>query len=133
MFFFWGFPFSIIIPVLIFSYVMRAVRRSRYEISQRGGRSEDPRQVVRHMFRGNSGINEDISPEDFEVYIYRLASKHRGRLTSAIVVVDSGLSMSQAEGRLNSLVDNVHIRMEVTQDGRIVYEFPDLLEEISGK
>ena len=61
--------------------------------------------------------------------IFRLAKRRGGKLTLSDVVIETGLSLSDAEALMNALVDNVYVRLEVTDQGRIVYEFPELMQE----
>jgi hypothetical protein len=37
--------------------------------------------------------------------------------------------MKEVEERMAAMVDNVHIRMEVSDEGMIYYEFPELREQ----
>ena len=64
---------------------------------------------------------------DPEARVFRLAYKRKGRLTIPDAVVDLGLSIRQAEELLNSLVDGLRVRMEVTPNGLEVYEFPEII------
>jgi hypothetical protein len=64
---------------------------------------------------------------DPEARVFRLAYKRKGRLTISDAVVDLGLSIRQAEELLNSLVDGLRVRMEVTPNGLEVYEFPEII------
>lgn len=66
-------------------------------------------------------------PPDTEARVFRLAYKRRGRIMVSDAVIDLGLSIQQAEELLNSLVDGLRVRMEVTPNGLVVYEFPEIL------
>lgn len=70
-----------------------------------------------------------------EVRVYRLASRLGGRLTVSDVVVNLGWTIDDAEALLTSMTDSVRVRMEVTEDGRIWYEFRELARgrELRGK
>lgn len=121
---FFFFPFGFIITMVLISLFFRVIRT----IGHRNIENRDYRNISRIPSR-NLKISSETNREDFEVYIYRLAEKHNGRLTPARIVVDCGLPMKEIETRMESMVDNVHIRMEVDSDGRIFYEFPELREE----
>jgi len=64
---------------------------------------------------------------DLEARVFRLAYKRKGRLTVSDAVIDMGLSIRQAEELLNSLVDGLRVRREVTPNGLEVYEFPEII------
>lgn len=59
-------------------------------------------------------------------HLFRLASQSRGRLTLSDVVVNTGMTLKQAEQRMNGLADGVHVNMAVQEDGTVLYEFPEL-------
>ena len=67
-----------------------------------------------------------------EAGIFRLADAHAGRLTLSDVIVATDMTMHDAEALLNTLVDELHVRMEVEEDGSIVYEFPELMRRHAG-
>lgn len=132
MFPFMFFPFSILIPFLIFSVLFHLARYPTRHINRHVHRGIDrvaPRirddRIRRILGRKRAmGVDND----EFEVYMYRLAAKHHARLTSAQIVVESGLPMKEVDKRMASLVDNIHVIMEVSDDGVISYEFPGLRE-----
>ena len=70
-------------------------------------------------------LPEGLTPE---TRVYQLAAKHHGRVTVSDLVVHLGMPSTAAEQLLQSMVDNQRIRMEVLDDGRVVYEFGELLE-----
>ena len=59
--------------------------------------------------------------------VFRLAYKLGGRLTVSDLVVDLDLGLDEAERFLNGLVDNTHVTMEVSDDGLVYYEFPEII------
>ena len=122
MFPFIFFPFSILIPALCIVLFFRMLAQHR----QRNLPMNSVRRFMQHL-PGANKLNDASSAEEFEVYIYRLAAKKGGRLRTAQIVVDSGLSLSEVDRRMTAIVDNLHILMEVQDSGLIVYEFPELL------
>ncbi len=66
-----------------------------------------------------------------ETRLYRLAKQHRGRLTVSEVVINLGISVEQAERILQSMTDGLRVRMEVTDSGAVVYDFPELRRDTS--
>lgn len=61
-----------------------------------------------------------------ESKIFRLASRLGGRVTISDVVIETDLGVQEAERLMDRLVDGTHVRMEVSDEGRVIYEFPEL-------
>jgi predicted transcriptional regulator len=59
--------------------------------------------------------------------VLRIARTEAGRLTPSLVVVNSNMSLEEAEKTLESLVSKGHAVMLVQENGRIVYEFSEFL------
>jgi hypothetical protein len=59
--------------------------------------------------------------------IMRLALDKGGTLTVTDVVMETGLSIKEAEETLSNMVDGLRIKMEVRDSGIIVYEFPEIM------
>lgn len=72
-------------------------------------------------FRGNQGR------------IFRAAYKHKGKLTISDIVLETDLSISEAEEIINGMVDSTHVRMEVEDSGLVIYEFPEILSRFEGE
>ena len=68
-----------------------------------------------------------------EVALFRLADKNKGRITLSDAVVETGLGIKEAEEILNDLVDGSHVRMEVTDSGSVIYEFPEIIAKYEEK
>jgi len=66
-------------------------------------------------------------PDDIDAQIFRAAKQQRGRLTISDLVIETGWSAKEAEKALERLADGIHVRMNVSDKGRIEFEFPDLL------
>ena len=67
------------------------------------------------------------APPDIEARVFRLANKRRGRIMVSDAVIELGLSIHQAEELLNSLVDGQRVRTQLSPNGLVVYEFPEIL------
>lgn len=67
----------------------------------------------------------------YEVKIFRLADRKKGRITISEIIVETGLGMKQAESIINKMIDSTHVRMEITENGSVIYEFPELIEKHS--
>ena len=66
-----------------------------------------------------------------ESRIFRAAYKQKGRLTVSDIVLETDLSIKEAEEVLNGMVDGTHVRMEVLDSGLVVYEFPEIIARFS--
>lgn len=66
-----------------------------------------------------------------DAVIYRLAKRLKGRLTVSDVVIETGMGIEDAEQLLRSMTDSLRVRMEVLDDGVVVYEFVELMEKPS--
>lgn len=58
--------------------------------------------------------------------VLELAARRQGRLTVADVASSLGMDLKDAEHVLDTLVDGRHVDVEVTDEGRLLYVFPDL-------
>ena len=129
MFFFWGFPFVFLIPLFLAVLVFRVgyrFFRSHYnnieEEDKSGYMAYGPYQVL--SGRRESGT---LGRKSREAQIFKLAYRLKGRITVSDIVVETGLSLDEAESLVESLVDGVRVRMEVDKRGIVVYEFPEIL------
>ena len=122
--FIWAF-FVILMAVKIGSGFLRSFFRNGSERTEyRGNRS----------LRRSSAFDELYGPQnrynqmnDLEHKIYRLADRLKGRITISDVVIHTGLGSRESEEMLNSWIDGIRIRMEVQDNGIVVYEFPEII------
>lgn len=59
--------------------------------------------------------------------ILDLAGRRQGKLTVADVATSLGMDLKEAEHILDTLVDGRHVDVEVSDEGRLFYVFPDLV------
>ncbi len=59
--------------------------------------------------------------------MFQLAYKFKGSITVSDIVVETGLSVQEAESLVQGMVDNSRVRMEVSEDGLVTYEFPEII------
>jgi hypothetical protein len=59
--------------------------------------------------------------------VLKLAGERKGRLTVTEVATSLGWAVPRAEKVLNSMDDGVRVRSDVTDEGVIVYEFPEVM------
>jgi hypothetical protein len=88
----------------------------------------------------NRSMHETFDPFGFEEFepvvgnqsslqskIFRLASRQGGKVTVSDVVIETEMSVHEAESFMDRMVDGTHVRMEVSDEGQVFYEFPELL------
>lgn len=73
------------------------------------------------------------STGEWESRIFKIANKFKGRLTLSDVVLETSLGIKDAEQVIEQMVDGIHVRMEVRDDGIVVYEFPEIIARFEGK
>lgn len=111
---FWLFPLCFAgLPALLRGvqrvYSQRALLRQRRAEAPRDAEAESTRQIL------------------------RVAKENHGKVTPALITLNSALSLEEAERLLQSMTSKGYASMNVTDSGRIVYEFPefsDRLDEI---
>ena len=90
----------------------------------RGARRTQRQQEIRsgkHEQHGHDHIQIDGS-------LFRLAKCRGGKLTLSDVVIETGMELKKAERYMDSIVDHSRVSMEVEDSGRLIYVFPELLE-----
>ncbi len=66
-------------------------------------------------------------PKNIEGVIFNLAYSLKGKITLSDIIIETGLSMKEAEGTINQMVDGIRVSMEVDDQGLVVYEFPEII------
>lgn len=128
MFFWFGFPFIFLIPLFLTILAVRAGTNLFRHFGQRN---------ASHMF-GRGQYDQPIFPDEgnpwmhravggYDARIFQLAYKRKGRLTISDVVIETGLSVEEAEQLMQRMTDNTRVRMEVDNRGMVTYEFPEIL------
>jgi hypothetical protein len=121
--FFW-FPFGILFPALFIFLIFRFAMRFFNELSNNPNRLNT---WDRWRLYDRSGFANLPRSRSIEGRIFRAALKHSGRLTISDIVLETDLSIREAEETINGMVDGTHVRMEVEEDGLVVYEFPEII------
>ncbi|HDQ13960.1 MAG TPA: hypothetical protein ENN41_03995 [Sediminispirochaeta sp.] len=122
MFFFWG-PFFFVFPaVLIYLFV-----RHLFGPGERGRRSKFFEDYDEFPNIEYGARTPKARHESKQVRIYKTADQLGGRLTVSDLVIETGMDVDEAERSLQSMVDNQRVRMEVLDDGLVVYEFPEII------
>ncbi|TVR58219.1 MAG: hypothetical protein EA426_10535 [Spirochaetaceae bacterium] len=122
-----GFPFMFLFPLMIGVFAIRAGMHFFREVDRRNSRyAEDE---FRRGFHPELGAQVPGRP-GMQGRIFRLAFRSKGQITVSDVVVETGLDLEEAEHLLESMVDHTHVRMEVRDDGSVLYEFPEIIRRL---
>jgi hypothetical protein len=113
-------------PALIIFLLLRAFTRLSGPHRREELDTEDPYDLL-HEGEESGNRNHRL-----RVAVFKLAYKLEGSITVSDIVVELGLDASEAEELIQSMVDNQRIRMEVQEDGLVVYEFPEFLRRFKG-
>lgn len=121
--FFFGFPFAIIIPLVIFFFIFRTGGRvfRSFERRRQSSFDYDPYRSLPDVYRSDRGGQTNLVSQ-----LFKLAYRRKGRLTVSDIVIETGLGVEEAEQLIQGMVDNVRVRMEVNERGMVVYEFPEI-------
>jgi hypothetical protein len=126
--FFFAFLFPALFIFLIFRFGMRFFNdlfnnpnrfntRDRWQLYDRSGLD----------------FTTPIRSRGIENRIFRAALKHEGRLTISDIVLETDLSIREAEKVMDGMVDGTHVRMEVEDNGLVVYEFPEIISRFENQ
>ncbi len=131
MFFF--FPFVFLIPIVVVllavKYGSRIFRDIFRELDNPG---QWRRELSGRSFRKEAGRSRLRRSEGLETRIFRLAYKLKGRITISDIVLETDLSVQEAEETANKMVDGLRVRMEIDDRGLVVYEFPEIISRFKG-
>tara|TARA_B100000614_G_scaffold110072_1_gene98786 strand:+ start:548 stop:931 length:384 start_codon:yes stop_codon:yes gene_type:complete len=120
----WGFFMFPFAPLLLFLAVgVIGIRLSRRRSHDALPRDRHPTSADGH------GDTRSATPAT----LYRLASRHGGVITVSTVVIDLGVTPAEAEEALQAIADEIRVRMEVRDDGRVVYRFLELEDDSRGQ
>jgi hypothetical protein len=130
MFFF--FPFGILIPALFIFLIFRFGMRFFNDLFNNQNRlnARDRWQIYDAARFGSIASNQSHGVEG---RIFRAAYKRKGRLTISDIVLETDLSMREAEETINRMVDGLHVRMEVEDSGLVIYEFPEIISRFENE
>lgn len=123
--FFW-FPFGILFPALFIFLIFRFGMRFFNELFNNPSRL-NARDRWQLYDRSRFGFSPPTASRGIQSRIFRAAFKHSGRLTISDIVLETDLSIREAEEVINGMVDGTHVRMEVQDNGLVVYEFPEII------
>ena len=117
------FPFMFLpflVPILVIFFVFRVSSNFFRGITRRWDNTDE----VPFDFPKRSGVPRQ---KNFDGVIFNLAFRLKGRITLSDIIVETGLTVREAEGVIEGMVDGVRVRMEVDQNGMVIYEFPEII------
>jgi hypothetical protein len=119
-----GFVFPLLFFFLIFRIVRSFFRSSHRNIESRMRELRFPERETEY-----DTINRypPLAPPVRESEIFKLADEMKGRITLSDVVIATNLNLKEAERLIESMVDGTHVTMEVSDNGRVIYEFPEII------
>jgi hypothetical protein len=125
-----GMPFGPLVGFLLLVATAWVGHRLYRRIGTGNATPDTPRTSVDAPTKGAGGASGASAgaPPDAAT-LYRLARDHSGTLSVSTVVVELGVSPKTAEAALQAISDEVHVRMDVQDDGRILYRFLELGDE----
>jgi hypothetical protein len=101
--------------IFLFGGIMPLVRGLRGVIANR---IDAPRQKK---------LNDKERTAENERTILKIAASRGGRVTPSLVVLESGLSLEEAERALDAMSGKGHASLRIRDDGRVEYEFSEFL------
>ena len=70
-------------------------------------------------------LSDEEKSELREREILRVAKEEGGQVTPALIALKTSISLEKSEAALQDLVKRGYASMHVTEDGRVVFEFPE--------
>ncbi len=124
--------FGILIPALFIFLIFRFGMRFFNDLFNNQNRlnARDRWQIYDATRFGSTASNQSHGVEG---RIFRAAYKRKGRLTVSDIVLETDLSMREAEEAINRMVDGLHVRMEVEDSGMVIYEFPEIMSRFENE
>ena len=129
-----GTIFSLLIPFFLIFIGIRIVRRIFFSESRDIDRPRR-RYPAQLPFDDMGTVTSYPSTKlnDIESRIFKLAQGMKGRITLSDIVIATNLNMKEAERVIDSMIDGIHITMEVNDKGRVIYEFPEIIARFEDK
>ena len=78
--------------------------------------------------RTRNQLGDKKNKKNVERQILMVAKQHKGKVTPALVALNSGLPLEQVEKKLSDMAKKGYAEMQVTTGGRIEYLFHDFAD-----
>jgi len=128
-----GYFFVFFLPMMFIFLALR-VGTSLFRSMSNRNESAFPRADEGERLFGQYGYRQlGMQQGNLEARVFKLANRRKGRITVSDVVIDTGLGVNQAEELLQNMVDNNRVTMEVTDEGMVYYEFPEIIRRMENE
>ncbi len=125
--FFFG-PLAMLFPFLVVLIMVRLASSLFFQGEQGRPRgSYDARRTLFPEYYQRLGS----SNTDSQARVFQAARKLGGSLTVSDVVIELGIGIEEAEQLLSSMVDSSRVRVDVSEHGLLVYDFPEVRARLS--
>lgn len=101
--------FPLLLIVFSLDLLESSIHRKRF--------AEDEMNTDDHFIRAHQ--------ETLNRIVFQIAKQRGGSVTLSEVVIVTGLDVAAAEDYMNSIIDGIHVTVEVDDTGRFTYEFPE--------
>lgn len=118
--FFFG-PLAMLFPFVVVLIIMRLASTVLFSGEQ--GRPRSPFDARRALF---PEYYEKLAGAGTQARVFQTAHKLGGSLTVSDVVIELGIGIEEAERLLGAMVDNSRVRVDVSEHGLLVYDFPEV-------
>ena len=134
MFFWFGFPFVFFFPIFLAFLALRA-GLTLFRPSSRLRDGSFPAHGDEHdlLAQLQSGGYTYRHIQGRQAQLFKLAQRLGGRLTVSDIVIETGLGVAEAERFIEAMVDNSHVRMDIDDNGMVVYDFPEIIARCERK
>ena len=85
---------------------------------------------LERLIRNKTGGNKKLDEAFAEKAVLKFAKSQNGIITPAMIAVSTSLTIDEAEKMLEKLAGKGYASMQVTEDGRVQYEFPEFINGI---
>ena len=131
---FFTFPFGLFVWIFPFMLIVLGIKIIRHIYHSSTRRFDEDYDfyhnyvLKNHQASDQSSLSStSYSTGEWESKIFKLANTFKGRLTLSDIVLETGLGLKEAEQVIEQMIDGIHVRMEVRDDGIVVYEFPEII------
>lgn len=112
-------PLALLFPFFFVIIIMRLGTSLLFDQGRQRG-SFDPRRALFPEYY------EKLGSTDSQSLVFQTAHKLGGSLTVSDVVIELGIGIEEAERVLGAMVDNSRVRVDVSEHGLLVYDFPEV-------
>ena len=115
-------PFLFFLPIIGIALVARALSQVFRTVLR-----DEPEARVVNIPRIGAGLAPTRTTES---RVFSLAYHLGGWVTLSDVVMETGLGLADAETLMDRMVDELHVRMTIDEEGLVIYEFPEVIHRL---